>query len=312
MALAAALVAGAARAAAPATRPTPAADPEAAVVDELVVTAHGGGPAWWRVSKGGSVVYVLGTAGALPKGLKWDTRLLRRRLAGANSLIGPPQVTAGLGDLFTLLAIRRHFRSRAPMEASLPADLRARFLADRPRLSHDARAYSGWTPLAAGLLMVDDFRRRARLDRTEPAATIAALARDQGVGIIPAGRYKAVPLLRAAETGLDASGPACMADALDEIEAGPDPIRESAEGWARGDVAAALGARRGYEKCLNSLPEGADVITAAMADTTEAIAAALSRPGHSVAEVDLRLLLAQGGVLLRLRARGYAVAAPDR
>src|SRR5580658_9759697 len=138
-------------------------DPEATIVQELVVTARAGGPAWWRVSSGPSTVYVLGVPEALPKGLRWDMTLTRRRLAGAHELIEPPVVTAGLGDLFALLGARKHFRSRGPMENSLPADLRARFLAERPRLNGDARAYSGWTPLVAALLMVSDFRRHAGL-----------------------------------------------------------------------------------------------------------------------------------------------------
>src|SRR5580658_363434 len=77
-------------------------DPEATIVQELVVTARAGGPAWWRVSSGPSTVYVLGVPEALPKGLRWDMTLTRRRLAGAHELIEPPVVTAGLGDLFGL------------------------------------------------------------------------------------------------------------------------------------------------------------------------------------------------------------------
>jgi hypothetical protein len=295
----------------PLTAAPPAIDPEGTVVQELVVTAKAGGPAWWRVSSGAGTVYILGTVEALPKGQGWDKTLLRRRLAGATVFIGPPEVTAGLGDIFALLSLRRHFRSRTPVEDTLPADLRVRFLADRPRLSRDPHAYSHWTSLAAGLVMVDDFRKQARLERGEPDGAITRLARDQGVKVIAAGRYKAVPLLRAAESGLAAAGPACMADSLDEIEAGPTRIRLAAEGWAKGDVAAALSAQRGYEKCLASLPEGADVVATAMADTTQAISAAVAKPGHAVAAVSLQLLLAQGGVLQRLRARGYAVATPD-
>jgi uncharacterized protein YbaP (TraB family) len=291
---------------------SPIADPEATIVDELVVTSKTSGPAWWRVSSPSSTVYILGTAGALPKGLKWDTAAVRRRLSGANTLIGPPKVSANLGDVFALLSIQRHYRSKTPVEQTLPPELRARFLADRTSLSSDPRAYSGWTALAAGLIMVSDFRKRARLDPQEPQAAVVRLAREMGVSVTPAGAYRAVPILRAAETGLATSGPACMADALDEIEAGAGRVKIAAEGWARGDVATALTAQRGYEKCVNSLPEGADVITRAMSDTTLALDQALAKPGHSVAVVNLRLLLARGGVLQRLKAKGFTIAAPDR
>jgi uncharacterized protein YbaP (TraB family) len=290
----------------------PPVDPEGVVVQELVVTAKVRGPAWWQVSSSTSTIYILGSPGALPKGLRWDTATARRHLAGANMLIVPPRVTAGLGDIFALLSIRRHFRSRTPMEDSLQPTLRARFLAARPSLNPDPHAYSNWTPLAAGLLMVADARKQARLDRAEPEETINGLARSQGVKIVPAGTYKAVPVLRAAESGLDTSGPACMADALDEIEAGPGRAKAAAEGWARGDVGAAISAERGYEKCVNSLPEGADVITRSMADSAATIARALTKPGHSVAVVNLRTLLAQNGVLQRLKAQGFKIVTPDQ
>jgi hypothetical protein len=288
----------------------PATDPEATIVQELVVTAKAGGPAWWRASRGASTVYVLGVPEALPRGLNWDMTLTRRRLAGAHELIEPPVITAGLGDLFALLNARKHYRSKGPMENALSPELRARFLAERPRLNGDPRAYSGWTPLVAGLLMVSDFRRRAGLQPREPAGTITRLARTFGVRVVPAATFRAVTLVRAAESGLAQAGPACLADALDEIDAGAGHVRSAAQGWATGDVAAALAAQRGYEKCLNSLPEGADIAAKAMAATTEAVAAALAVPGHSVAVVNLRTLLAEGGVLERLRARGYAVARP--
>ncbi len=290
----------------------PPVDPEGAVVQELVVTAKIRGPAWWRVSSSTSTVYILGSPGALPKGLKWDSSATARHLDGANELIGPPRVSVGLGDIFTLINIRRHFRSKAPMENSLQPALRARFLTDRAKLTSDPRAYSSWTPLAAGLLMVADFRKQAKLDLSEPQATIDRLARNKGVKIVPAGIYKAVPVFRAAETGLAISGPACMADALDEVEAGSERIRAAGEGWARGDVGAALSAQRGYEKCVNSLPEGADVITRSMNDSTATIIQALGKPGHSVAVVNLRTLLAQNGVLQRLKAQGFKVVTPDQ
>ena len=294
-----------------AAAPVSTPDPEATMVQELVVTAHAGGPAWWRVSSAVGTVYILGVPEGLPKGLKWDATLLRRRLTGANVLIAPPVVTAGLGDFFALLNARKHFRSKGPMEASLPPGLRARYLADRATLTTDPHAYSGWTPLVAALLMVSDFRRHAGLEEREPAGAVTRIARGQNVRVAPAATYKAVPLIRAAETGLTADGPPCLADALDEIEAGTGQVRTAAEGWARGDVAAALSAQRGYEKCLNSLPEGADLAARAMTDTTAAIAAAVAVPGHSVAVVNLRTLLARGGVLQRLQDRGFAVHKPN-
>jgi hypothetical protein len=46
------------------------------------------------------------------------------------------------------------------------------------------------------------------------------------------------------------------------------------------------------------------------ADQVAAIEAALKKPGHAVAVVQLRPLLAKGGVLDQLRAKGYQVKTP--
>ena len=119
-----------------------------------------------------------------------------------------------------------------------------------------------------------------------------------------------LPIVRDAENGPAEAGPACLDDTLREIEAGPGSVRAAAASWANGDVGAALQAERGYEKCLSRFPEGDALVSQTMSDATDAIAAALAKPGHSVAIVNLRTLLARGGVLQQLQARGFMVANP--
>ena len=57
-------------------------DPNATLVEELVVNARAPGPAWWRVSKGDAVVFVLGIPGLGPSGTVFDDTLLKKRLDG--------------------------------------------------------------------------------------------------------------------------------------------------------------------------------------------------------------------------------------
>ena len=303
--LAGSLVAGGAAVAAP------TADPEATVVEALVSPAHAPGPAWWRVSGPTSSVYVLGIPGAIPKGLAWDQSAVERRLKGANLVILPPTVTAGAGDAAALFGLLGSLRSATPMEDGLPAPLKARYLADRARLPGDPRGYTHWLAAVAGLQMVGDWRKKLDLDAAEPAKTVRHLANAEGVKTIPAGSYKAVPLFKALASQAGPVGPACVADALDEIEAGAGPAHAAAAGWARGDVRTALTEQRGYEKCANGFPEGANITRVATRDTAVAIAEALAKPGRSLAVVNLRALLAPGGVLQQLQARGFKVALPD-
>ena len=162
--------------------------------------------------------------------------------------------------------------------------------------------------------MVSDYRKQARLDlRRAGQDHRAGWPGGAGVKVkfqpastrpVAAGEDRARPDRRP-------PGPPCLDDALDEIDAGAEPRARAADGWARGEVRAALQAERGYEKCLSRFPEGGQLVSQTMTDATNAIAGALNKPGHSVAIVNLRTLLARGGVLQQLQARGFKVTKPD-
>ena len=286
-------------------------DPEGVVVDELVVQARAVGPAWWRVSRGGSTVWVLGLPGGLPHGVEWNDGLLAGRLTGARRLIVPPAYTAGLGDLFGAFALRGKLRAPAPIEASLPEDLRARFVNAAATLRQPPEHYDRWKPVVAGLLMVRDFRKRAGVDERQPLNAVRAEAGRKHVRVVPAASYKAIPFLRSLAGDLtEPANRTCLADSLQEIEAGSDRVRTAAQAWARGDVAGALTAERGFEKCMASFPEFSAAVRQSMTDEAAAIAGELRTPGVSVAAIPLRSLVARNGVLAQLRARGYEVRTP--
>ena len=62
-------------------------DPESKVVADVVIVMPGNGPAWWKVSKGDAVAWVLALPPALaPRDLQWDKTLLERRMKGARAL----------------------------------------------------------------------------------------------------------------------------------------------------------------------------------------------------------------------------------
>lgn len=288
----------------------PPPDPEGVILPDLVVRAPSGGPAWWKVSSASATVWVLGTPAALPKGLKWDDTVLVRRLTRANQVILPPAARFGLFDVFGAMALGSKLRGK-PFEAGLPPDLARRYLADVAALRQTPSHYDVWKPAVAGLLMASDFRKLAGLDPNQPLNAVKAAAGRQRVRAAPAVTYPAIPMARmlAAELS-DQVNHACLADALQEIEAGADRTRTSAAAWAVGDVAGALRAERGFERCVAALPNGADLVRRTEADQAAAIARALKAPGTAIAVVELRPLLADGGVLDRLRAEGYAVATP--
>jgi len=300
--LAAALATGAAA-------PTGLEDPEATVVPELVVRAVVPGPAWWTVQTGASTVYILGLPDQpLPKGLAWDQGALQRRLQGAASLIVPDVGTAGLGDIPALLRMRSRLKSKTPMEAGLPEGLRSRFEAARLRLGKPASRYGGWNAILAGQILVGDFYDSAGATDKALLGAVRRQASRAHVPVRPAASFRVVGLLDPAIRNLTPQiSQACLGQALDEVDAGAPALDGAAAAWARGDVPAVLARPRGFASCLLEIQGGASFWRQTMADESDAVAAALAKPGHAVAAFPIRSIVAEGGILSRLKARGFEV-----
>lgn len=284
-------------------------DPEANIVEELVVQAKAPGPAWWMVSDEDTTVYILAIGeDPLPAGVTWDRRFVDRRLKGANSLIVATRVNlkGGLGDVPALLRMRKQMRSKATLETTLPEPLRARFVAARERVGQPAARYANWKPMMAGLQLLGDRQKGAR--GAPVVDTIIRQAKREKARQVQPATYKAMPVLQTAMASLTPQiHEQCLDLALRDAEASAQRSVAAARGWARGDVAAALTEPRGFEKCLLMMGGGTELWRRVNRDNAAAIAAALEKPGHSVAVVSLRAWLAEGGVAQLLEARGIEV-----
>jgi hypothetical protein len=290
----------------------PLADPEAKVVEELVVQAVEPGPAWWRVVDGDTTVYVLAVADdEVPADLAWDQRFLERRIKGANSLILGVGVglTGGVRDLPALIRARSRLKSKTPMEDGLPPPLRARFVAARERAGQPAKRYAGWQPLIAGEMLQDDLAGRTKTRSVVSGAR--ALAKQHKVRLVQPARYPIAPFLQSAMSSLTpALHQQCLTNALDDADAGPGRARAALQGWARGDTAAALNMPRGFDKCVLLVGGGAELWRRSVSDLAGAIQQDLAKPGHAVAVVNLRLWLAEDGLATQLKSRGVRVLGP--
>lgn len=286
------------------------ADPEANIVEELVVTARHPAPAWWRVERGGATVWILGVLDTpLPKDLAWRREDLDQRLEGASRLITSPQLHAGLGDLFGLLKLYSMLRVSEPLEDNLDPRLRARFVAERERLGKGPEPYAHWRPMVAGQVLLRDARPQGVI---YVERQIRQEASRRGVRREPAGDYDLVPFAKTALESLNASSEgSCLWSALDDAEAGEAAYRRAAVGWTRGDVAAALKTPRQFDRCLLLMAGGPELWRKSTDDLADAIATALDQPGHAVATVSLRRLLAKGGLVDSLKARGLKVIGPN-
>ena len=289
------------------------ADPEANIVEELVVVARDKGPAWWRVSDDDTTVYILAMPDTgLPPGMIWDQAGLQRRLRGSNALIGGGRsyrMSLSFKTLGLLLSLRRSLRQKGEMEDDLPEPLKTRFVTARQAAGKDAGRYKGWGPMVAGFMLLGDSREGPRW--RDAGDDVKKAARKLKVREREGPKRDAAPVIRDFKAGLTPDvQTTCLAAALDVVEAGEAPAAEAARGWARGDVGAALKAPRGFEKCILALGGGPEVWRQGIEDQAAAIAAELERPGKAVAMVQLRQLIAKDGVIERLEAMGLEVEGP--
>ncbi|MDZ4376075.1 MAG: TraB/GumN family protein [Phenylobacterium sp.] len=290
--------------------PDPLDDPDATLVEELVVRGRLPGPAWWRVSDADTTVYVLGVPSLAPKRMQWDRAIFDRRLEGANVVILPfvnvrAKAAGSLGTAFNLVRLR----SGGPFEERLDAATRARFVSVRSALGHDARHYPTNNPLAAGVQLAIDYRDGHELTNMDPAKLVRYLAEQKRIRVVEKS-YDLGPQLGGILRTPPSVGRLCFDEVLNQAEAGPGVTRAAAVAWAQGDVEGALANERTYERCLATISGGRSYDQRTKADSAAAIASALQQPGHAIALVPLRPLLAQNGVLERLRAQGFTVKTP--
>ena len=284
-------------------------DPGAAVVEELVVQAKEPGPAWWVVKDGDSTVYILGMKGRIPPKSAWDRRWLDRRLKGANSLILADRlgISVGVSSFGEAMRLYRSLRSDIPLETRLQEPLRSQFVAARKKLGQPAGRYAKWTPFVASMMLVGDSIPE---DWVSPADDVIEAARKAKVPIVAAPSKNVSDMVSKVFSNTDpALETTCLSAAVRTVERARPSA--TAEGWARGDVAAAISGPRDYEGCLLLLNGGPQIWRAIVDDQTRLIADGLKTPGHSVALVDISRMVAEEGILRKLEALGLEVTGPD-
>lgn len=291
--------------------PAEAIDPEATLVEDLIVTASTPGPAWWKITDADSTVWILGAPTALPRDLAWDKRVVDRRLYEAQALLLPPDYDANLISLLIFLFTdARDLRAKEPLEQTLPPALFERFNAALVTLGQEAKDHHDMTPVVAAIRLSSLFQRPLNLQHREPERSVREIARGLRVPQRRVGDYDFMPALRSLAGTSPQAQITCLEDVLRQVEAGRLAQTAAARGWANGDLRAAVSAERGSDRCTAALPAMSTLTQRVMTDTASAIAKAMDTPGKTVAVVDLRPLLAKGGVIEQLRAQGFEITSP--
>lgn len=290
----------------------PVDDPNA-IVEELVVTARYPGPAFWRVSDADSEVWIMAVPYFIPEKMVWDRTRTEQILKGANSLILPSGVGVGLGEAIRFaIKYRKQFTNdgNRTLDQILPAQVVERY-------EHLPTAYrttdlktSTLKPTFAGLSIAGRAKKIGRW--AEPYGDMATLAQKAKVKIRSASMTSALPIATAIMTMPDAQQIQCFDGFVSSVDHNIKTVGPVAAAWADGQTAEFLRGTQstGADECIYSLGEVKNLREKAYQSEIKLIKDALEQPGKTLMIASVRPLVAQNGILARLKAEGFTVRTP--
>ena len=278
-------------------------------ITEVVVRAHVPGPAMWKLTRGDSTVWIMGTLHVSPKAVTWDSTRFRRILDGAHVLILPRVVNddpvseqdmelPGSQQLANVVspATYAHFQAILKQEDfdGLPTGLT-------------------YTPAWAGAWLIVRVYEAHGITTHIVPPEVAVLAAQSRVGIKYVDRHTNRLQARQYSKIDTVTDEACLNDYLDSIDHDLATADEMGKAWAEGDVQTILAHHRepGWVACFLSQPKFGELYEKyAVDDMVDAVDNAMKTPGKSVAVMPLSDLLRRDGILDRLRAEGVKITAP--
>lgn len=272
---------------------------------EIVVKAPE--PAMWKLTKGDSVVWVMGTLSIWPENFEWKQSRFQRLLRGSRQLIVPmsekPRMVSD-----------QHLPGNATLQNVLAPETYQRFESVVTLENLPPDSYAQLQPAWAGFQLTSDFLHNHRISTAFYPPNIRQMAEKEHVPIVEVvdSSMKALDSHFSRMDPKDAE--ACLNDYLDNIEYYQFEMPSVADAWAHSDLKTVLQYYRdpSYITCLLKSRKSANSYDAESVDRmTNAIRQALKKPGKVVVVVIVTDLLRKDGVLDRLKAEGVTVTAPS-
>lgn len=281
----------------------------------VVVSAQRPGPAFWHIKKGESEIYILGTIEEMPKGQVWNTSHLAEVIDGAHVVLTPPSASSGIFSAGWFLLTHRGLLSMPDgkkLEDTLPAELRARYVAARTSLAIPAEKLQDDPPILVTFELQNKFSEAAKLGGEEFIKTVKNIAREKHVPLRSIADYSALDMLKEALRLPQEAQQTCLEESLDKLDHRKNHATPFAEAWAVGDLKAmkANYSERNFSKCIKQVPSFGRIVDQAAKDYLKSIDEALSKPGKTVMLVDIGNLLRGTGVAEQLHAKGITIEGP--
>jgi uncharacterized protein YbaP (TraB family) len=289
------------------------------VMDELVVTGERTGPGMWHVHRGAAEVWILGSMSPLPKGITWRATQVDKVLGGTSQVLVQKPFEIGIARILWLLITERSVlmvRGGKRLKDVLPAELHARFAAQRAKYTQDPEKWERFRPLiAAAFLQQAAFHQVGLSTRLDLGAAVRTLAKNHHVRVEEIKIAGVGDVMDALKTLPPATENACVDASLVTVERDLPRLLERAQAWASGNIERIAKLREPAEvdACRAALDTGigaADLIARIRRTWLGTIEKYLQNAGVTLVVMNMDMLLEPGGLLDELRAKGYEVDAP--
>jgi len=312
---------------------TPAAEStaNAALLDTVLVTGEQPGPGLWKVSKDDAhVLWILGTQSPLPKKMTWRAQPVEALVAQAQAVIAAPSGQFEIGFfrsltlLPSLLGARKN-EDGATLAQVLPPELYARWQVLKAKYLGNDRGVERLRPIFAADALYGKALDKSGLTRDDESwERVRKAAKKSRVPIVeplvklPLDDPKqALSDFKSTAGALDV---ACLEVTLTRLETDLDAMRQRANAWAIGDLAALRNLpypdqREACRAAVASNPrlgeKIADIRAQVDAAWLQAAQDALATNRVTLAVLPIADLVKPDGRLAQLQAKGYTVELPE-
>lgn len=232
----------------PGAAPVAATSAELAPAEEFVVTGEREGPRVWRVINGENELVIFGELSPLPKGVTWRSQTIETLIADA-SLVTSDRLSMTFPDVgvFKMVGLAMELRKRsrndgkAKLKEVLPPDLYARYDALRTKYGKNDQTWEKLRPIAAASQLEAEAYEDSGIRRTSLVEQVQKIAKKEKrpwkeTNVEFRGDVKAA--IREADENADKVEIACFSEILDSLERDLPLLRQRANAWAIGDLAA--------------------------------------------------------------------------
>jgi len=273
----------------------------------------------WHVHRGAANVWILGSISPLPRDITWRSKQVESVLESSSQVLVQKPIEISIPRiLWMLIADRKVLMvgGGKRLKDVLPPELHARFAAQRSKVTGDKDKWERYRPIIGVAFLQQAAFHQVNLSmRLDLGAALRNLAKKHGVRIEEIKVAGVSDMLEALKTMPAATERICVEASLGTVESGLPRLVDRAQAWASGNVERleSTPELKEVDACRNALDAGKgafDVIGRIRQTWLDNIEKYLRSPGTTIAVVNLDMLLERGGLLDRLRAKGYEIDAP--